>query len=384
MTNVEKELALTPTEEIPNNATVARMATKSNSLLHLTPEGQVDPSKYTPAEIEKYKGIGAHLKNGDSNAILAYGSDLQKKLASHSDTFLSNVKAFDAGEIGNSITDLLSELDYVDIDPSQIGPLKRMLMGIPGIKNLVLSTKKIFSKYDSVSGNIDGIVKKLDLGRITIIKDNANLQVLFEKSQSFIAELEGLIIAGQLNYNDLQAELNAMEAEADKYQDYEIADKREFINRLGKRITDMLITRTITLQSLPQIRLVQANNATMAEKIQASVFTTIPLWKSQIAIAVALMRQGKIAELNKKISETTNTLLLKNAEMLKTNSVAIAKENEKTIVSIETLHTVNQKLIETLTEVRQIKIDGEASRKEAVKQLETIETELKKNVLQLA
>ncbi len=379
----ENIMPLTLAEEVPNAAPVA-VKQKQTSLLILNQDGRVDASKYTPDQIAKYKGMGVQLKSGDNNAILTYGTELQQKIAGHSETFLTGVRAFDAGEIGTSITDLLTELEYVDIDPSQIGPLKRALMSIPILKSLVINTKKIFQKYDSVKGNIDGIVKKLDQGRITILKDNTGLQVLFEKNLVFIRELEELIIAGQLNYNDLEAELKDMEQNAANYEDYEISDKREFLSRLSKRITDMMITRTITIQSIPQIRLVQTNNATMAEKIQASILTTIPLWKQQIAIAVALMRQKNIAEVQKKISETTNTLLEKNAEMLKTNSVMIAKENEKTIVSIETLHSVNQKLIETLTEVRQIKIEGEQSRKEAAKKLESIESELKKNVLQLS
>jgi uncharacterized protein YaaN involved in tellurite resistance len=323
------------------------------------------------------------LKTNDVNSILNFGAELQNNLAKYSDTFLNSVKAFDAGEIGISITDLLTEINYIDIDPSENGTFKRILLSIPGLKNLVMNTKKIFQKYDTISGNIDGIIKKLEKGKLTILKDNVNLQNLFEQNLMYINKLEELIIGGQIKYNELESELSAMESNIAEYQDYEISDKREFLTRLSKRLTDMQITRTITIQSLPQIRLVQNNNVTMVEKIQSSVTTTIPIWKNQISIAVALMRQKGILDVQKKISDTTNLILNKNAEMLKQNSIDVAKENEKTIVSMETLHNVNQKLIETLTEVKRIKEEGEASRRDVAKQLESLEKELKANVLQL-
>lgn len=367
---------------ISTNQPIAK-SNKSVSIIHLNDSGKIDLSKYTQEEIVKYQGMSTALKTNDVNSILNFGAELQNNLAKYSDTFLNSVKAFDAGEIGISITDLLTEINYIDIDPSENGTFKRILLSIPGLKNLVMNTKKIFQKYDTISGNIDGIIKKLEKGKLTILKDNVNLQNLFEQNLMYINKLEELIIGGQIKYNELESELSAMEANIAEYQDYEISDKREFLTRLSKRLTDMQITRTITIQSLPQIRLVQNNNVTMVEKIQSSVTTTIPIWKNQISIAVALMRQKGILDVQKKISDTTNLILNKNAEMLKQNSIDVAKENEKTIVSMETLHNVNQKLIETLTEVKRIKEEGEASRRDVAKQLESLEKELKANVLQL-
>jgi uncharacterized protein YaaN involved in tellurite resistance len=367
---------------ISTNQPIAK-SNKSVSIIHLNDSGKIDLSKYTQEEIVKYQGMSTALKTNDVNSILNFGAELQNNLAKYSDTFLNSVKAFDAGEIGISITDLLTEINYIDIDPSENGTFKRILLSIPGLKNLVMNTKKIFQKYDTISGNIDGIIKKLEKGKLTILKDNVNLQNLFEQNLMYINKLEELIIGGQIKYNELESELSAMESNIAEYQDYEISDKREFLTRLSKRLTDMQITRTITIQSLPQIRLVQNNNVTMVEKIQSSVTTTIPIWKNQISIAVALMRQKGILDVQKKISDTTNLILNKNAEMLKQNSIDVAKENEKTIVSMETLHNVNQKLIETLTEVKRIKEEGEASRRDVAKQLESLEKELKANVLQL-
>lgn len=357
--------------------------TNKSSIIHLDQSGKIDLSKYDQQQIEKFTTLSNQLKTNDSNSILNFGLDLQNSLAKYSDTFLNNVKSFNAGEIGTAITDLLSEINYVDIDPTSVSPFKKILMSIPGLKNLLMNTKKIFQQYDSITGNIDGIITKLDKGRIMILKDNSSLQSLFEQNLSYIMQLEELIIAGQIKYNKIEEELILMESNSADFQDYEISDKREFLSRLSKRLTDMQITRTITIQSLPQIRLVQNNNTTMVEKIQSTITTTIPIWKNQISIAVSLMRQKGILEVQEKIYNTTNTILAKNAELLKTNSIMVAKQNEQTVVSMETLHKVNQELIATLTEVKKIKQDGEESRKLISKELETLEYELKSNVSQL-
>jgi len=365
-----------PTNKVKDAAAVSIISIDKNS-------GKPDLSKYTPAEIQKYTQMGTALNTNDSNSILNFGLELQNKLAGHSDAFLSNVRTFDAGEIGGSITDLLTEVNYIDIDPSEQSGLKRIMMKIPLVKNLVMNTKKIFQKYDTVSHNIDGIVKKLDQGRLTIIKDNTQLQSLFEQNVEYIKDLEELIVAGHIKQDELDMEIKQMEQTPEKYEDYEIADKKDFANRLSKRLTDMAMTRIITIQSLPQIRLVQSNNMTMCEKIQSSVVTTIPLWKNQLAIAVALMRQKNIVEVQEKIFDTTNTILKKNAEMLKVNSIAVAKQNERSIVSMDTLRDVQANLVTTLNDIKRIKEEGEATRRTAIKELDTLEADLKKNVLQL-
>lgn len=174
--------------------------------------------------------------------------------------------------------------------------------------------------------------------------------------------------------------LAEMEANPSAYQDYEIADLREFCGRLDKRLADMKIVRFIMLQSLAQIRVVQNNNTSIAEKAQSIVSTTIPVWKNQLTIAVALQRQKANVEMQKKISDTTNTILQKNADLLKQNSIDVARENEKTVVSIDTLKRTTQSLIETLNEVKQIHEQGTQNRKVLNTELQTLETELRKNV----
>jgi uncharacterized protein YaaN involved in tellurite resistance len=368
----------TPTNQIKNAAITV------NPGMKLDKTGKPNVANLTPADLQKYKQIGAALNPTDPNSILNYGQALQNKLAGFSDTFLNNVRAFDAGEIGGTITDLLANVNMIEIDPSSQPMLKRMLMAIPGMKNVVMSTKKMFQKYDTVSKNIDGITAKLDHGRLTLVKDNQQLEKLFTDNVQYIKDLEDLIIAGHITKTELDKELAEMEANAEQYEDYVISDKKDYINRLSKRLTDMQLTRLIVIQSLPQIRLVQTNNSTMMDKIQASVSTTIPLWRNTLSVAVALNRQAKMAEVVKAVGEATNTMLIKNAENLKTNSIEIAKQNEKGVVEIETLRKVQTDLISTLNDIRKIKEEGEIKRATVGKELEQLESALEREVLGIA
>jgi uncharacterized protein YaaN involved in tellurite resistance len=345
------------------------------------PKTNVDITKYTPAEIESFKQISSSINENDQNSILNFGLELQSRMSRYSDDFLNNIKSFDAGEIGGSINTLLNEIDYIDIDPSDQPLYKRALLAIPGIKNLIFSTKKILNKYESVSKNIDGITTKLDKGRLTIVKDNNRLQNLFDNNLELIESLEQHIIAGHIKLDELKHELVHMESNRSDFEEYQIQDKQEFISRLSKRVHDMELTRIITVQSLPQIRLVQNNNNTMLEKIQSSITTTIPIWKNQISIAVALNRQKNILEVQNKIYETTNTILKKNSELLKNNSADVARQNERGVVSLETIKQVNSDLISTLSEIKKIKEEGELQRVKIASELQNVEKELKETII---
>jgi uncharacterized protein YaaN involved in tellurite resistance len=371
-------------ESKPQSEPINKLDVKvNNTAVSLNKQGKIDTSNMSEQQLAKYKQVAAGLETTDNNSILNYGVELQNKLAGYSDAFLNNVRAYDAGEIGNSITDLLSEVNYIDIDPAATSPIKKFLMQIPGVKKLVHSTKKVFQKYDSVSGNIDGIVKKLDQGRLTIFRDNNQLQNLFEQNLEYIGQLDELIIAGKIKLEELESDLINMETNPQNFEDYEISDKRDFTNRLSKRINDMELTRMITIQSIPQIRLVQNNNSVMVEKIQSAITTTIPIWKNSISIAVSLQRQQANLQVQNAIYETTNTILQKNSQMLKTNSIEVAKQNERGVVDINVLRQVNQDLVATLNEIKTIKEQGEQTRKQVSKELESIENDLKKNVMQL-
>jgi len=361
------------------------METNANESQTITPvkldkDGNVNLTLITPEEETKYKEIGKSLEPSDVNSILNYGSDAQNSMEKYSNDFLSSVRTYNSGEVGGLINELLTELNYIDVGELEQTGFKGFLSKIPFLKNFVVDVKKLFQKYDVVINNVDKITNKVKAGRLNSIKDNSSLQTMFDSNVGYIHQMEELIISGQIKYDELTIKLAEMEGRPADYQDYEIADLRDYISRLDKRLADMKIVRFIMLQSLAQIRIVQNNNTSIAEKAQSIVSTTIPVWKNQLTLAVALQRQKANVEMQKKISDTTNTILQKNADMLKQNSIDVARENEKTVVSIETLKMTTQSLIDTLNEVKQIHEAGAQSRRVLDGELKTLEAELKKNV----
>lgn len=346
----------------------------------LDKEGNVDLSRITPEDEQKLSEISKTIDPKDVNSILNYGVEVQNSMEKYSNAFLTSVRTYNSGEVGGLITDLLGELNYIDVDELDQSGFKGFISKIPFLKKMVFDTQKLFQKYDTVVNNIDKITNKIKAGRVNSIKDNSSLQTMFDSNVSYIKQMEELIISGQLKYNELSQKLAEMEANPADYQDYEIADLRDFVNRLDKRMADLKVVRFIMMQSLAQIRIVQNNNTSIAEKAQSIISTTIPVWKNQLTIAVALNRQKNNVEIQKKISDTTNTILQKNAELLKQNSIDVARENEKTVVSIDTLKRTTQSLIETLTEVKRIHDEGTQNRKTLNTELQNLETELKKNV----
>ena len=343
-------------------------------------EGNVNLESVTPEEKMKYTQVASSLKTDDVNSVLNYGVEVQNSMEQYSNQFLTSVRTYNSGEVGTLINELLTELNYVDVDELEQGAFKTFLMQIPLLKNLVMNTKKMFAKYDTVISNIDKITNKIKAGRLNSIKDNSSLQTMFDSNINYIKQMEELIISGKLKYEELSVKLAQMEGKPADYQDYEISDLREFLNRLDKRLADLKVVRFIMLQSLAQIRVVQNNNTSIAEKAQSIISTTIPVWKNQLTIAVALNRQKANVEMQKKISDTTNTILQKNAELLKQNSIDVARENEKTVVSIDTLRTTTRSLIDTLTEVKRIHEEGAQKRKALDTDLQSLEAELKKGV----
>jgi len=344
-------------------------------------DGNVNLANATDSDLSNYKSLSTQLNENDSNSILNFGSEIQNSIAKQSDVFLTNVRTYNSGEVGTLINDLLTELNYVDVDQLNQSPAKRFLSKIPLLGKLVTDVKKLFQQYDKITVNVDKISNKVKAGMINSVKDNASLQTMFEGNVNLIKEMEKHIIAGQIRFKELNEELAVMEANPANYQDYQISDKRTFINRLDKRLADMKIVRFIMLQSLAQIRVVQNNNTSIAEKAQSILTTTMPVWKNQLTLAVALQRQKQNIEVQRRVSETTNTILQKNAEMLKQNSIEVAKENENTIVSLETLKMTTKSLIDTLTEVKQIHEQGTETRRQLDAGLQSLEAELKKGVI---
>lgn len=346
----------------------------------LNKDGNVNLENLQQLEIERIKQLNSSLTTKDVNSVLNYGVELQNTMEKYSNDFLQTTRTMDAGEVGTNINNLLTELNYIDVNELDRSGFKGFIARIPILKNLVIDVKKIFQKYDSIIVNVDKIANKIKAGRINSLKDNTQLQTMFDNNVEYIKQLEELIIAGQYKMQELQQELTQMEVNADKYQDYEIADLREFIVRLDKRLSDMKVIRYVMLQSLAQIRVVQNNNVAIADKAQSIVSTTIPVWKNQLTIAVALYRQKANVEMQRKVAETTNTILEKNAELLQQNSINVAKENEKSIVSTETLRKTTQSLVTTLNEVKRIHEEGMKNRQALDKDLQALETQLRNTV----
>jgi len=348
--------------------------------MRLDKQGNVNLDVIPTEDVKKYGEMGKDLNPSDVNSILNYGVEVQNSMEKYSNNFLTSVRTYNSGEVGVLINDLLTELNYIDVDELNQNAFTSFISHIPFMKKLVVDTKKLFQKYDTVVNNIDKITNKIKAGRVNSLKDNSSLQTMFDSNVTYIKQMEDLIIAGQLKYNELNEKLAVMDGNPTAYQDYEIADLRDFVTRLDKRLADLKVVRFIMMQSLAQIRVVQNNNTTIAEKAQSIVSTTIPVWKNQLTIAVALNRQKENVEMQKKISDTTNTILQKNAEMLKQNSIDVARENEKTVVSLDTLKKTTSSLIETLTEVKRIHDEGTANRRTLNTELQNLETELKKTV----
>lgn len=344
-------------------------------------DGNVNLTTISDSDKANFQLLSNQLNENDANSILNFGAEIQNSIAKQSDSFLTNVRTYNSGEVGSLINDLLTELNYVDIDQLEQSGFKRFLSKIPLLNKLVVDAKKLFQQYDKITVNVDKISNKVKAGMINSVKDNSALQTMFDGNVSLIKEMENHIIAGQIRFKELSDELVLMETNSSQYQDYQISDKRNFINRLDKRLADMKIVRFIMLQSLAQIRVVQNNNTSIAEKAQSILTTTMPVWKNQLTLAVALQRQRQNIEVQRKVSETTNTILMKNAEMLKQNSIEVAKENENTIVSFDTLKETTKSLIETLNEVKQIHEKGTETRRQLDAGLQSLESELKKGVI---
>lgn len=343
-------------------------------------DGNVNLSQIKEEDRAKYELVANSIDETNPGSIVNFGSDLQKTLANQSDSFLGNVRRSNSGEVGELINNLLVELNYVDVDELQGNKVKSFLSKLPFMKKVITQVENLFAKYDKITNNIDQISHKVNAGIITSSKDNAVLQTIFDSNVNSIKAIEDLVIAGNLRMEKAAGELAEMENNIQNYADYQIADKRDFINRLDRRLADLKVVRLIMMQSLPQIRLVQNNNVSIAEKAQTILTTTLPVWKNQLSLAVAMYRQQQNIEIQQKVSSTTEEILRKNAERLGQNSRNVARANEQTIVSAETLKETTAMLINTLNEVKQIQKQGTESRRKLDQDLQTLEHELKANI----
>ncbi len=318
----------------------------------------------------------------NTEQIMNYGSAAQKNISEFSDAALNSVRAKDMGEVGDMLTDLVVQLQGLDFDASQ----KKGFLGI--FKKSTQSMATLKSQYDKAEVNVDKIVEALEKHEITLLKDISMMDKMYDKNQEYMKELTMYILAGKLKIEQLRnVELPKYQAKALETglpEDAQAAnDFANLIGRFEKKIHDLELTRQISVQMAPQIRLVQNNDQLMAEKIRSSIVNTIPLWKNQMVLALSMFHSEQAMKAQRDVTETTNALLLKNAQTLHQGSVNVAQESERGIVDIETLKQTNIELIKTLDEVRQIQDNGRAKRIQAEADLQAIEDELKQKLLDM-
>ncbi|MBP1970248.1 uncharacterized protein YaaN involved in tellurite resistance [Virgibacillus natechei] len=329
--------------------------------------------------------LAEQIDSDNYQAITQFGTEAQNKLLNFSHSMLEHLQHNDVGEIGAILEDLMKKLEQVnpeELRSEKRGLLSRIFGKVQG------SVNEVLSKHQKTGAQIDRISVKLDHYKSALTKDNDTLQEVFDKNKDYFEALNIYIAAGEVKLEELENKsIPKLKQQAEQSQDQmdvqEVNDKMQFVERLDKRMHDLKLSRQITTQSAPQIRLIQNTNQALVEKIQSSILTAIPLWKNQIAIALTLIRQRHAVEAQKQVSNTTNELLERNSEMLKTNSIETAKENERGLVDIETLKKTQEDLVTTIEETMQIQSEGREKRQQAEKELATMENELKGKLLEL-
>ena len=339
-----------------------------------------DKIQLTDAEKKGVEDFAGKIDISNANHILQYGADAQAKITQFSDMALEKVRTKDLGSVGDTLSSLVVELK--SFDPNE---QKKGFFGL--FKKAGTSIAELKAKYDKAEVNVEKVVDVLEGHQITLTKDIAVLDEMFKANMTNFKQLSLYIVAGKKKLEEVQnvtiPAMQAKAAETGAMEDAQAAnDYANLANRFEKKLHDLDLTRTVSLQMGPQIRLIQNNDTLMVEKIQTTLLNTIPLWKSQMVLALGLAHSEQAMQAQKAVSDTTNELLKKNAELLKQTTVGVAQESERGIVDIETLKHTNQMLIDTLDEVVKIQNDGRAKRKAAEVELLNIENQLKDKMLE--
>lgn len=343
-------------------------------------ENVMDENVLTEEERKMAEQFAGQIDLTNSTMILQYGAGTQKKMADFSETALDNVRTKDLGEVGNLLGSVVQELKDFDEEEEKgfFGIFKKQANKLQSLK----------TKYASAEANVNQICKVLEGHQVQLMKDIAVLDKMYELNLTYFKELTMYILAGKKKLQEVQeTELADMRMKAQRSglaEDAQAArDLEAMCQRFEKKIHDLELTRMVSIQTAPQIRLVQNNDTIMAEKIQSTIVNTIPLWKSQMVLALGVAHSRQAAEAQREVTDMTNELLKKNAETLKMATVETAKESERGIVDMETLKTTNESLISTLDEVMQIQAEGRQKRQEAEVEIRKMEQELKEKLLQI-
>lgn len=357
-----------------------------SSKAKLSDQGEIDVNLIPSKKRAYYNEIAKVLDEKDLTSIANYGSDLQRAMDTYSSDFLK--QSFDSRnsiESAQLISNLLGELHEVNIDDLEApSAVKRFLRKIPVLRKLVVSVEQIKAKYDTIEKNIDGIVQKLETARQISIRDNNNLQKQFENNVDYVEQLGELIIAGKIKSQELDSIIGDMKAKSEEFDDYQISDVEEYKNALDKRLTDLTMLRYAFKQSLTQIRIIQRTNIMNANNTEQQIAMTIPLWKNQLSLAVALYDQKQTLEISSKVADTTNEIFKKNAEMMKTQAIEVAKQNQRTVIDIETLRKTTSDLLATVEGVQKAQIEGAQKRAAAEQELFKLEKQMSQTAIGVA
>ncbi len=335
----------------------------------------------------KIENLVQSINLADPSLDLTYGTNTMQEISRFSDDLLARVRAKDSGEVGEFLTNLMLKVKGIDVTDMNKEP--SFLEKLPLIGSMFDSVKKTVAKFETLAEQIESISNELDNSMIGLLRDVEILEQLYGHNERFHTDLILYIDAGKQKLEEARNEelprLKALaESSGDALDSQRLRDFAEHINRFERRLHDLEVSRTITVQMAPQIRLIQSNNRALAQKIQTSILTTIPIWKNQMVLALTLHGQKQAATLQKDVSDTTNEMLRKNAAMLEQNSLEVTREVQRSIVDIETLREVHNKLISTIDESIRISAEGRQKRIEVEKELLVMEGQLKESLQGLA
>lgn len=336
----------------------------------------------TPAELAKVQSIKDSIDLTDTSTPLSFGASAQKEIAQFSDSILSKVRAKDSGEVGVMLNELVGKVKGFDVTKKS----GSFLSNLPIIGSIVGKADNIMQGYEKLSTQVDKIQAGLENSKVKMMEDIVMFDTLYQKNLSYFKDLELYIRAGEEKLDEMRTvtlpKLRAQATESGNPMAVQVvSDFEQSVDRFEKKIHDLKISKTLAIQTAPQIRLIQNNDRVLIDRVQSAIYHTIPLWKNQMVIALGLTRQKEVIELQRAVSDATNDLLKRNAEMLKMNSIETAKANERGIVDVETVKKVNEDLITTIQETLRIQQEGRQKRQAAEKELVAIEGRLKDALL---
>lgn len=365
-------------------ATLANVKKQGEKATELAEVNAVtEPVVYSPEERNRIEEIKTGIDFMDTQTTVQYGVGVQRRMTEFADSIMSNVRSKDGGEVGNLLSDLVIAVKSVDagFDDGLLGKM-------PLIKNAVHSVKKLKERYTKAEVQIDRIEGALEKARMDMLKDIGVFDIMYQENLNCFKELGLYIQAGREKIEEMQTviipKLRAEATASGEPMDAQLVkDFEDTVDRFEKKIYDLELSRTISIQSAPQIKLIQNNDRILVDKIQTAILNTIPVWKSQFVIAMGLENQQKVLKMQREINDATNEMLIRNSELLKSNTVETAIESNRGIVDIETLQKVNKNLISTIEETIQIQKEGKEKRQAAEVELGRIENELKNKLLEI-